>query len=260
MSRREYIFDQVAALYDEARTHYPDELIEAIISLSGIPAGGRVLEIGCGTGHATRPFAKRGYQMLCLEPGPNLAAIAAREFHDCSNVEIVVTSLEDWELEEESFDLVIVADAFKWLSADVAYQRPAVALKDCGALAIFRNASPPEESGFFRTLDRAYEAHAPELAAEAARGRGGGGEDERAAEIRRTGLFEEPIVRHYAWSIEYDADAYVKLLNTYSGPLSLPEGRRRKLSEAVRELIEQHGGSFRKQYVASLHLARRRRG
>ena len=66
------------SLYDEVRPGYPEELFDDVVSLSGIPAGGRILEIGCGTGQATVPFARRGYRILCVELGENLAAVARR--------------------------------------------------------------------------------------------------------------------------------------------------------------------------------------
>jgi ubiquinone/menaquinone biosynthesis C-methylase UbiE len=43
-------FDGAAALYDEVRPGYPEGLFDDIVSLSGVPSGGRVLEVGCGTG------------------------------------------------------------------------------------------------------------------------------------------------------------------------------------------------------------------
>jgi SAM-dependent methyltransferase len=54
-------FDEAASIYDEVRPGYPKELFEDIFSLSRIPAGGRIPEIGCGTGQASVPFARRGY-------------------------------------------------------------------------------------------------------------------------------------------------------------------------------------------------------
>ena len=42
--------DGAAALYDEVRPGYPEGLFDDIVSLSGVPSGGRVLEVGCGTG------------------------------------------------------------------------------------------------------------------------------------------------------------------------------------------------------------------
>ena len=39
-------FDEAASLYEEVRPGYPEDLFDDVVSLSGIPAGGRILEIG----------------------------------------------------------------------------------------------------------------------------------------------------------------------------------------------------------------------
>ena len=70
-------FDTIASLYDEVRPGYPEVIIDAIIERSQLPATGRTLEVGCGTGQITRPFAQRGYAITALELGPALAALAA---------------------------------------------------------------------------------------------------------------------------------------------------------------------------------------
>ena len=52
----------------------------AALRRPGVPlrhgAGAKVLEIGCGTAQATVPLARRGYHVLCVELGDNLATIA----------------------------------------------------------------------------------------------------------------------------------------------------------------------------------------
>jgi ubiquinone/menaquinone biosynthesis C-methylase UbiE len=52
-------FNQVPELYDAARLRYPDRLFDDLISLSGLPEAGLVLEVGAGTGIATLPLADR---------------------------------------------------------------------------------------------------------------------------------------------------------------------------------------------------------
>ena len=59
------VFDEAALLYHEVRPGYPEELFDDVVALSGIPSGGRILEIGCGTGQATVPLARRGYRGYC---------------------------------------------------------------------------------------------------------------------------------------------------------------------------------------------------
>src|SRR3712207_5907464 len=71
-------FDGAALLYDRVRPGYPEELFDDVVARTGLPRGGRVLEIGCGTGQATVPLARRGYCVLCVELGENLAAVARR--------------------------------------------------------------------------------------------------------------------------------------------------------------------------------------
>src|SRR5262249_40941602 len=72
------VFDQAAELYDRARPGYPAELVEELVQFAEIQAGSRVLEIGCGTGQLTAPLAERGCEIIALDLGPNLAAVAPR--------------------------------------------------------------------------------------------------------------------------------------------------------------------------------------
>src|ERR671914_1959597 len=122
-------FDEAASLYDEVRPGYPEDLFDDIVSLSGIPAGGRILEIGCGTGQATVPFARRGYRILCIELGENMAALARRNLRRYSQAEVRTGAFEESSLRERAFDLAISATAFHWLDAAVAYSKVARALR-----------------------------------------------------------------------------------------------------------------------------------
>ena len=92
-------FEEVADLYEEIRSDYPKELVEDILSLSGISSDGRILEIGCGPGNATVSFARRGYRILGIELGERLAALAVKNCRAYPGVEIRNTAFEDWVLE-----------------------------------------------------------------------------------------------------------------------------------------------------------------
>ena len=86
-AEQRFTFDEIGDLYDRYRPGYPEDLFEDLLALSGISAGDRILEIGCGTGQATEPLARRGYAMSCLEPGPRLAAIARKNLAAFSGVD-----------------------------------------------------------------------------------------------------------------------------------------------------------------------------
>lgn len=131
-------FEESAELYTQER--YPDELIADIISLSGIPPEGKILEIGCG-GNATISFAQRGYELLAIELGERLATIAAENCCAFPKVQILNMAFEEWVEETAVFDLVIAADALHWIPPEISYPKAARVLK-AGGCAAFSGACP----------------------------------------------------------------------------------------------------------------------
>lgn len=163
--RLKVTFDQVAQLYDQARPGYPEALFDDVVSLSGIPPGGRVLEIGCGTGQATVPLARRGFALLCIELGENLAAVARRNLAAYPRVEVRTGAFEEWPLEEGAFDLAVAATAFHWIDPVVRYPKTAQALRPGGTMALFWNLHVQGNAceGFFEAVQEVYERETPEL-------------------------------------------------------------------------------------------------
>jgi SAM-dependent methyltransferase len=248
-------FDRVARLYDQIRPGYPEALIDDAIALSGISLAGRILEIGCGSGQATLPFARRGYTLLALEPGRNLAALAATHCRPYPQVQIEPTSFEAWTLQPQRFDLVLSASAFDWIPPETGFPKAAAALKEGGALALLWNDHCGADTPFFRAVKRVHRTRAPQLA---------GSADPRSLENRladqvqqfeRSGLFGPVIVRRYPWSTVYSAREYVKLLSTYSAVQALPPATRRYLLQGIRDLVDRFGGQVDTQYLSVLFIA-----
>src|ERR687886_691504 len=148
-------FDEVASLYDEVRPGYPERLFDDLASLSHTGPGSKVLEIGCGTGQATLPLARRGYRVLCVELGANLAAVARTKLADYPNARVLACSFEEWSLQKGAFDLVVSATAFHWVDPQVRYRKSSQALRSDGSLALIWNRPDPEGSseGFSEALE-----------------------------------------------------------------------------------------------------------
>jgi len=251
-------FNQAAREYDAVRPGYPPELIEDVIRLSAIPQGGRILEIGCGTGKATLPFARRGYEMLCLDIGPDLLAVAAENLREFPKVRFQKTAFEDWPEQPEYFDLIIAATAFHWVPPETGYPKSARALKPGGSLAIFLNEHPRPSSGFFEEVNAVYRQVSPVMGRPAARPNTEEVIGQRQAEVLATGLFSSVTVRTYPWTATYSTRDYIRLLNTYSDHLTLDEDRRRTLYQGIASLIdERYGGKVEKEYLAVLYLAKK---
>ncbi len=99
-------FDRAAWLYDKVRPHYPDALFQTLIDKTRLANEARLLEIGPGTGQATRPLARRGYTIVAVELGKELAEVARQNLSSYSNVEVVTGAFEDIAFPPASFDLV----------------------------------------------------------------------------------------------------------------------------------------------------------
>jgi len=66
-------------------------------------------------------------------------------------------------------------------------------------------------------------------------------------------------VEHFDWTVDYDADSYLRLLSTFSGHIAMPPDRRERLyAEIRRRLSERPNGRLRRGWGAVLHVARRR--
>ncbi|HEY6399555.1 MAG TPA: class I SAM-dependent methyltransferase, partial [Solirubrobacteraceae bacterium] len=79
-------FGRVAELYEQARPSYPTTLVDDVLTNAGLGAGEAILEVGAGTGKATRLFAARGHRVVALEPSAEMAGIARRISEDYPSV------------------------------------------------------------------------------------------------------------------------------------------------------------------------------
>lgn len=85
---------------------------DALIEIAGLNVADRLLEIGCATGKATLPFARRGFRITCVELGPALASAARQSLSDFPDVEVVESAFETFApTRSDRFDLVSAATA-----------------------------------------------------------------------------------------------------------------------------------------------------
>jgi SAM-dependent methyltransferase len=249
-------FDTVAEAYDAYRPGYPPDLFDTIFETARLTSKSRLLEIGTGTGQATRPFAERGCSILCLEPGVNLAAVAARNLMKYPGIRFALNRFEDWLETPEEFDLVFSAQAFHWVPWETGIPKAARVLKPGGYLALIWNLYP---GGVYGPLDadlqKAYDEFAPEISTPVTRM-----EDtirERAGWIEAGGGFGPVAIQRFPWSLCYTTQQYLGLLNTYSDHIHLPAETRGNLYQAIGQAIDRYGGRLERPYVAVLFLAQK---
>jgi hypothetical protein len=77
--------------------------------------------------------------------------------------------------------------------------------------------------------------------------------------MEASGHFESVETRHYLWSIRYDADRYLALLNTFSGHIAMDPAKRYDLYREIRNrLRERTDGRLTRHWSATLTVGQRR--
>jgi SAM-dependent methyltransferase len=252
-------FDQAGELYQRARPDYPPELYERLLSVIRLPLGARLLEIGCASGKATLPLARKGFRITCLEPGPALAA-AARANLAAFEVEVIQTRFEDWAPTGEPFALVFAATSWHWVDPEVRYRLAAEVLEPGGHLAIWGagHVIPDDGDPFFVEIQDIYDEIGESLPPDAPLPRPQELDDDRD-EIEASGLFHVVDIAQFDWEIVYDAEGYIDLLNTFSGHIAMQDWQRDRLyGEIRRRLAQRPDGRLRRHWGGVLHIARRR--
>jgi len=268
-------FDAVADAYDRVRPRYPDALFDDVAVISGLGHEAAVLEIGCGTGIATRSLLARGWHVLAVEPGTAMAEVARRDARN-ERLEVEEQPFEAWEPRGRRFALVFSATAFHWVDPNTKWGKAAEVLLDGGhlALATTRTVSGStfedlyaatrtlhEQHGFgmddgpspsAETLEMALHAAPPDIGAV------WGVADPKGGATPAGELFDPPVICCYGWEQSYSARDAATLLSTYSPYLAIPEDARSHLLAGVEtEVNRRFNGSVTRRYLTILSVARR---
>ena len=252
-------FDHAADLYQRARPDYPSELFNAVVEVAKIKPGDRLLEVGCATGKATVPLAKRDLRITCVEPGARLAAVA-RHNVDGFAVDVIEARFEDWSPDQETlYDLVYAATAWHWVDPNIRYQKAWHCLRPGSHLAFWDAIHVFPEGGdtFFAEIQDVYDEIGEGVSPGTVWPRPGELE-ESVSDIEASGLFEVVHVQHFDWQKIYDAEAYIELLQTFSGHIAMDDWKRERLFGEIRlRLARREDGLLRRHWGGVLHIARR---
>ena len=229
-------FDTVARLYDEVRPPYPPLLAEDVVLFSQIKPDAFILDIGCGTGKSTEPFAKLGYQVCALDPGSNMLAACAERLRSYPSVTCENAAFADWQDGGRRFDLIVAANPFHWL-AETGTHNPLRVAKPGGAIAIFWHTFFNGQGPFYDCLDDIYREHAPELCETDLQAKLELADREKEERLLMwDGLSGRRVVRYYD-QVQYDAERYLGLLRTWPNHASLPDSFFNAITSAIKGVV-----------------------
>jgi SAM-dependent methyltransferase len=139
LQQRDYAmsFGAVAGEYASARPSYPDQLFDELERLTGRSLrGADVLDVGAGTGIATRLLAGRGARVTAVEPSPGMAA----RLHAASpEIPLVKGTGDDLPCHDATADLITYAQAFHWTDPARSVPEAIRVLRPGGSLALWWN-------------------------------------------------------------------------------------------------------------------------
>jgi SAM-dependent methyltransferase len=252
MSGRALSFGAVAAAYERFRPGYPAELFDTVMTYARRPIRS-ALEIGAGTGKATRLFAQGGVAVTATEP--DAAMLAELRTHVPTTVKTVQAALEDLRL-DETYALVYAAAALHWTHPVGRWSRLAALVDPGGVLASF--------GGPFHLADPAVEeavrtARAPFLGSDEVASpdgtEAGAPMQWPGAELQRSEWFTDVQQSVIERRLTMSARHYVGHLSTVSAYLQLPTSEQPQAYDRIMQVLP---GEVEVTADVIVHLARRR--
>jgi SAM-dependent methyltransferase len=139
---RRDLYAGTARDYERFRVPYPRELIDHLAAESGADGTGRLLDLACGTGQLTFALRRNFADVWAVDQEPGMAAVARQKAGSSGGVRVQVSAAEELAAPDESFDLVVIGNAFHRLPRSVVAARAFGWLRPGRLLALAWGGSP----------------------------------------------------------------------------------------------------------------------
>jgi SAM-dependent methyltransferase len=210
-------FGVAADVYERARPLYPDVAIDWLL-----PAGAHtVLDLGAGTGKLTRALAARDLETIAVEP---LAEMRTNLAWAVPDARILDGTAEAIPLDDDSVDLITVAQAWHWVDPERATAEAARVLRPGGTLALAWN-KRDERVDWVARLGKVMGSGDGELI------------DMEAVEIGPPFGPTETFVTD--WTRPMDVDLLVEMAASRSYIITATPRRRKEILDGIRVLVEE---------------------
>ena len=235
-------FNDAAEIYDAVRPSYPAAVFDALFDM--LPSNPRIVEVGPGTGQATRDLLARGSAVHAIEIGPSMAAKLLSNLPS-PRLRVSVGDFEQVTVTPGSADAVFSATAYHWVSRTAQTDRPASILRPGGLVAIVDlvQVDSLDDAGFFAACQPTYEKYNQGHTGPPAPTRNA--VDPAIRQILDDDVrFKNVAVRRWDWNQTYTTSQYQQLILSYSETQMMDESDRRGLVDDMAALINEHFGGF----------------
>ncbi|MGH9063541.1 MAG: class I SAM-dependent methyltransferase [Acidimicrobiales bacterium] len=129
-------YQHAAGAYQRGRPSYPASALRLLADELDIVPGRRVVDVGAGTGKLTELLVSTGAEVTAVEP---VAAMRGELASALPDVDLRDGTAEALPLEDQSVDVVVVAQAFHWFDHVAARQEFGRVLGPKGGLGLVSN-------------------------------------------------------------------------------------------------------------------------
>lgn len=136
--KTEWDYTELADAYLK-RAPYSDQAIDELLAVTGVAAGAPVCDVGAGTAHLTLPLAKRGFQVVAVEPNDAMRANGMRLTESLSSVRWFEGTGEQTGQADGAFALVTFGSSFNVTDRPKALKETVRILKSAGWFACMWN-------------------------------------------------------------------------------------------------------------------------
>ena len=252
-----YLFDETVINYDKRRPNYGTELFKDVIKYAEITLDRSLLEVGCGTGQATEPFLKTKCKVTAVEIGENFASYTREKFKIYKNFNVVRSAFEDYDCDDNKFDMLYSATAFHWIPDEIAYKKAYRIIRSGGTIALFWNRPSPndKDNPVHRKIQSIYRELLPQWSYKVTHTQ----DKPKYSSVNKIEQygFVNVEFKEYHNKRKMSGIEYVELLNTYSDHIALEKSIKLPLFDGIKTAIEEFGNEIIINDTVELYLAKK---
>ena len=133
------LFNGTAHYYEKYRPAYPKELLNFILTFVEKKNNRKLLDIGCGTGQLAIPLSESFHEVHAIDS--SLEMLSKGQEAGRPNIKWHHTSAEKMEELHQSFDTIVIGNAFHWMNREKVLHSCFNKLAPKGTLAILAGGS-----------------------------------------------------------------------------------------------------------------------
>ena len=255
-------FGANAQAFAESRPAYPAWMFDVLCQEGILYPSALMLEVGSGSGLATRALVERGISKLTMVEPDERFADYLRPLREQAgdDAQIVFAAFEDAELSKAPFDAILVATAFHWLEPQTRAHTLAHLTKPGGSVVLIWNVFQD------MNLEDPFHEATKDLLAELSDSPSGKhgmvpfalDRAARETEFLSTGCFETQLYLESHWQVALIPEEIRSLYEGFSQIARLPEAERETLLDRIEAIAKtEFAGKVTRNITSPLYAFRR---